>query len=71
LPNASERCSTCGDTAIVLRIVERDGNSAVGVDPDGERAIVQLDFVPGAQTGDTVLAHFGVAIALVPAEAVK
>ena len=63
MPSATERCTTCGDTAVVVRIVERSGNNAVCVDRDGERTTVELDFVPDARAGDEVLAHFGVAIA--------
>lgn len=65
MPNATERCTTCGDTAVVVRILERDGNGAVGADEGGERSAVALDFVPDARVGDSVLAHFGVAIARV------
>jgi len=66
LPNASEGCTACGDTALALRILERDGNRAVCTGADGERSVVELDFVPGATAGDVVLVHFGVAIARAP-----
>jgi hydrogenase maturation factor len=63
LPSATERCTTCGDTAAPQRILRRDGMTATCAGRDGERSIVQLDFVPEAQCGDEVLVHFGVAIA--------
>jgi len=68
LPNASEGCTTCGDTALALRVLERDGNRAVCAGADGGLSVVELDFVPDATTGDLVLVHFGVAIARVPRE---
>jgi hydrogenase maturation factor len=55
----------------VLRIIERDGSAGIGVDRDGNRTRIELDFVPGARAGDSVLAHFGVAIALVPQGTLK
>ncbi|HEX3457562.1 MAG TPA: HypC/HybG/HupF family hydrogenase formation chaperone [Candidatus Baltobacteraceae bacterium] len=63
MPNTSEGCTTCGDTAVALRILERTGSRAVCAGADGERSVVELDFVPDATTGDVVLVHFGVAIA--------
>jgi len=51
---------------LALRILERDGNRAVCTGADGERSVVELDFVPGATAGDVVLVHFGVAIARAP-----
>jgi hydrogenase maturation factor len=69
LPNATERCTTCGDTAATVRILERDGDTALCIDGDGELLSIQVDFVPEARAGDEVLAHFGVAIARVPEKA--
>ena len=68
MPNGSEGCTAGGDTAVALRIVERDGSRAVCAGADGERSVVELDFVPEATTGDVVLVHFGVAIARAPRE---
>jgi len=68
LPNASEGCTACGDTALALRVLERDGNRAICTDADGGQSVVELDFVPDAATGDVVLVHFGVAIARAPRE---
>ncbi|MGB8908145.1 MAG: HypC/HybG/HupF family hydrogenase formation chaperone [Candidatus Cybelea sp.] len=69
MPSATERCTTCGDGAAIVRILERDGDTALCIDGDGERLSIQLDFVPGARPGDEVLAHFGVAIARIPERA--
>lgn len=66
MPNATERCTACGDTAAIVRILERDGDTALCTDGDGQRFSIELDFVPQARAGDEVLAHFDVAIARIP-----
>ncbi|HKU82212.1 MAG TPA: HypC/HybG/HupF family hydrogenase formation chaperone [Candidatus Tumulicola sp.] len=62
MPNAIERCTTCGDDAVPVRILERAGDEGTGLGPDGRRAAVRLDFVPDVRAGDRVLVHFGVAL---------
>jgi hydrogenase maturation factor len=52
-----------------MRILQRDGDEGVCARGDGERCAVRLDFVPDACVGESVLVHFGVALARVAARA--
>jgi hydrogenase maturation factor len=52
-----------------MLILQRDGDDAVCADGDGKRCAVRLDFVPCARTGESVLVHFGVALARVGTKA--
>ncbi len=56
-------CTTCGDVAVPVRVVELAGSDAVVEDRVGQRATVAIDLFPNIKAGDTLLVHMGVAIA--------
>jgi len=56
-------CSTCGDVAVPVWVVEIEGSDALVEDRVGQQARVAIDFFPQARVGDAVLVHMGVAIA--------
>jgi hydrogenase expression/formation protein HypC len=58
-------CSTCGDTAVPVRVLEVRGLEALCEDRLGQRALVATDFVAPVAPGDVLLVHLGVAIARV------
>ncbi len=55
-------CTTCGDVAVPVRVVELIGSDALVEDRVGQRATVAIDFFPEAKAGDALLVHMGVAI---------
>ena len=55
-------CSTCGDVAVPVKVIEVWGREAVVEDRLGKRAEVAVDFVPGVRPGEILLVHLGVAI---------
>lgn len=55
-------CTTCGDVAVPVWVVELIGSDAVVEDRVGQRATVAIDFFPEVNTGDALLVHMGVAI---------
>lgn len=55
-------CTTCGDLAVPVRIVELTGSDALVEDRVGQRAMVAIDLFPEAKAGDALLVHLGVAI---------
>jgi len=57
-------CTTCGDVAVPVEVMEIAGNDALVQDRLGQQATVAIDFVPNLKVGDAVLVHMGVAIAL-------
>lgn len=61
-------CVTCGDVAVVARVVEVEGARAL-VAVDGETEHVAIDLVPEARTGDLLLCHAGIALERVEAAA--
>jgi hydrogenase expression/formation protein HypC len=62
----TERCITCGDVAVPMRIVELRGAGAVCVDEDAVlHDDVAVELVEPVAAGQRVLVHAGVAIARV------
>jgi len=59
-------CITCGDTAVVMLVVEVDLAEALATcaAADGGRQLVQTDLVGPVSAGDKLLVHAGAAIAL-------
>jgi hydrogenase expression/formation protein HypC len=58
----ADRCITCGDEGILMRVIElRDGN-AVCADELRARHRVAVDLVGPVAVGDELLVHAGVAI---------
>ena len=60
-------CITCGDVAVVARVVELCGASAV-VERDGAREEIAVDLVEPVSVGERLLCHAGVALARVGEE---
>jgi hydrogenase maturation factor len=56
-----ETCVTCGDVAVVARVVEIDGSEAVVRVGEGTER-VGMDLVPDARPGDALLCHAGIAL---------
>jgi len=54
-------CITCGDVAIVARVVELRGQSAL-VECDGAREEVAVELVAPVELGEQLLCHAGVAL---------
>ena len=59
-----DRCLTCGDVAVVLRVVAIDGDEAV-VELDGRSERVAIELTPEAVPGSLLLCHAGIALATV------
>lgn len=59
---AEDGCSTCGDVAVPVKVIEVRGNEAVVENGAGVRTTVAVDFVPDAKAGDILLVHMGCAI---------
>lgn len=59
---ADDGCSTCGDVAVPVKVIEITGREAVVEDRLGKRTTVAIDFVPGIQAGEILLVHLGVAL---------
>ena len=62
----SERCLTCGDTAVVATVVEVDGDTAL-VEADGKRERVGVELVAPVAPGEALLCHAGIALQRVEA----
>ncbi|MCX7783745.1 MAG: HypC/HybG/HupF family hydrogenase formation chaperone [Meiothermus sp.] len=59
-------CTTCGDVAVPVRVVQIEGCEALVEDRQGQQAWVATDFFPDLKPGDGLLVHLGVAIAKLP-----
>jgi len=58
------RCITCGDVAVVARVLElRGANALVALGAESEEVAVEL--VAPVQVGEELLCHAGVALARV------
>jgi hydrogenase expression/formation protein HypC len=57
-----DRCITCGDVAVPVKVIEVRDREAVVEDRVGQRATVAVDFVPDVRAGEILLVHSGVAI---------
>ena len=58
-----ERCVTCSDEGVPMRVLELRQDSAVCVDEHGECLEVAVELIGPVRPGDRVLVHAGVAIA--------
>jgi hydrogenase maturation factor len=59
-----DRCITCGDEGVSMRVLSLTADGATCVEEDGTRhAGIAVDFVEPVAPGDRVLVHAGVAIA--------
>jgi len=56
-----QRCITCGDVAVEVRVTALEGHTAV-VERDGVREQVALELCEGVAVGDRLLCHAGVAL---------
>jgi hydrogenase maturation factor len=61
-----DRCVTCGDVAVVGRVLEVRGDSAV-VDVEGRRDEVDISLVAPVARGEPLLCHAGIALQRVSA----
>ena len=61
-----DRCVTCGDLGVPVRVVAVSDHAAVCEDRTGRRAEIAVDFVRDVRRGDLLLVHKGVAIARIP-----
>lgn len=59
---SDDGCSTCGDVAIPVKVIEVRGREAVVQDRLGMRTTAAIDFVSGVKAGDVLLVHMGVAL---------
>ena len=64
--DATTGCITCGDVALLLTVVSVDGEDATCRDADGRTELVALELVGGADVGDVLLVHAGVALERLP-----
>jgi len=62
----SERCLTCGDSAVVATVVEVEGDTAL-VEVGGLREQVGVELVAPVEPGETLLCHAGIALQRVDA----
>ncbi len=60
---ADQRCATCCDAGIPVRVLELHGAVARCEDRAGEQAEIAVEFIPGVRPGDVLLVHAGVALA--------
>jgi hydrogenase expression/formation protein HypC len=61
----SDRCVTCGDLAVPMRVAALEGHDsalAVCVADDGARCTVDIGLVPDLSPGESVLVHAGAAL---------
>jgi hydrogenase maturation factor len=56
-----ETCLTCGDVAVVARVLATRGSLAL-VEIAGGREQVAIDLVEDVQPGDLLLCHAGIAL---------
>jgi hydrogenase maturation factor len=57
-----ERCITCGDVGVEMRVVRLDDDLAVCEDAGGDVRTVEVGLVSGVNEGDTLLVHADVAL---------
>jgi hydrogenase expression/formation protein HypC len=62
-------CTTCGDRAVPVRVLELCGSTALVADRLGQQEKVAIDFIDATRPDDILLVHRGIAIARVGAEA--
>jgi hydrogenase maturation factor len=61
----TERCVTCGDYAVAMRVLQIDERRelALCASEEGERETVEIALVAPVAAGDELLVHAGTAIA--------
>jgi hypothetical protein len=59
---ARERCITCRDEGVVVRVLAGDDAGALCVDGEGDEQNVAIELVAPVCVGDELLVHAGVAI---------
>ncbi len=59
---SGERCITCSDEGIAMRVIELRDGAAVCADQDRTRHHVAIELVAPVVVGDDLLVHAGVAI---------
>jgi hydrogenase expression/formation protein HypC len=66
-----DHCVTCGDEGVPMRVLGVDSASGLAtcLDPEGARSEIDVALVEPVAAGASVLAHAGVAIALLEAAA--
>jgi hydrogenase maturation factor len=57
-----ERCITCADVGVEMRVVRLDDDLAVCEDADGDVRTVEVALVDRVSEGDTLLVHADVAL---------
>jgi HupF/HypC family len=57
-----ERCITCGDVGVEMRVVRVDDDLAVCEDRDGDVRSVEIALVPAVAPGDVLLVHADVGL---------
>lgn len=55
-------CITCGDVAVALTVLSREGADATCCDDNGRRERVALELVGDVEPGERLLVHAGVAL---------
>lgn len=58
----SDGCITCGDTAVVVTVIDTVGADARCRDDTGRTELVATELVGAVMPGERLLAHAGVAI---------
>jgi hydrogenase maturation factor len=63
---APERCITCSDEGLPMRVVELPGADGIAIcaDEAGDAHEVAVDLLEALAVGDEILVHAGVAIAM-------
>ncbi len=61
-------CITCSDAGIPVEVISIRNNDALCQDTAGNQAEIAIDLVAPVKTGETLLAHGGVAIAKIQAK---
>jgi hydrogenase maturation factor len=57
----NERCITCGDVAVMARVIEVAGATAT-VEVDGASERVGIELVEPVSVGEVLLCHAGIAL---------
>ena len=61
--NCGDRCITCSDEGVSMRVVSLSEEGAVCIDEDGSRhECIAVELVEPVAAGDRILVHAGVAI---------
>ena len=66
-----DSCSTCGDTAVPVRVLDVEGTTALVEDRLQQQARAAIDLVSNVKPGDVLLVHAKVAIGRVEPEGAR